>query len=37
MKAFEKCVCDHSLANPDAMRAILNLIGPQDVCLMDYT
>ena len=30
MEAFQKCVCDHSLANPDAMRATLNLIRPQD-------
>ena len=37
MKAFEKCVCDHSPANPDAMRATLNLIRPHDVCPMDYT
>ena len=34
MEAFEKCVCDHSLANPDAMRATLNLIRPQDMRLM---
>ena len=33
MKAFEKCVCDHSLANPDAMCATLNLFVPRTCAL----